>query len=202
MSSKSPSAARISSAPPGADIVPGSARDIVHAEGVDIVPYVAPLRHPAFIGKPPPSGLKSRVPTQIPLRRQAQLTLYIQNPTSKIQNDEAPKPFRFRGFIYPLSRRSPQGRRRMAAIYSRSSRCERRPRRSCVAAETGRGTCRPPRPANGRISSAPPGADIVHAAGVDFVRPPRGRISFPILHGSAFSPLSGMPFLCSRLMQG
>ena len=28
----------------------------------------------------------------------------------------------------------------MAAIYSRSSRCERRPRRSCVAAETGRGT--------------------------------------------------------------
>ena len=45
-----------------------------------------------------------------------------------------------RGFIYPLSRRSPQGRRRMAAIYSRSSRCERRPRRSCVAAETGRGT--------------------------------------------------------------
>ena len=37
----------------GADIVPGSARDIVHAEGVDIVPYVAPLRHPAFIGKPP-----------------------------------------------------------------------------------------------------------------------------------------------------
>ena len=77
----------------------------------------------------------------------------------------------------------------MAAIYSRSSRCERRPRRSCVAAETGRGlvwakkasatslgapTCRPPRPANGRISSAPPG--------VDFVR--RSRISFPMAHRS------------------
>ncbi len=33
----------------------------------------------------PPSGLKSRTPTEIPLRRQAKLTLYI-------QNDEAPCP--------------------------------------------------------------------------------------------------------------
>ena len=41
---------------------------------------------------------------------------------SEIQNDEAPDSFT------------------LAAIYSRSSRCERRPRRSCVAAETGRGT--------------------------------------------------------------
>ena len=59
----------------------------------DIVPYGAPLEHPAFVGKPRPSGLKSRATTQIPLRRQAQLTLYIQNPTSKIQNDEAPDSF-------------------------------------------------------------------------------------------------------------
>ena len=34
-------------------------------------------------------------------------------------------------------------RRRMAAIYSRSLHSRRRPRRSCAAAKTGRGTCRP-----------------------------------------------------------
>ena len=44
-------------------------------------------------------------------------------------------------------------------------------------------------PSAARISSAPPGADIVHAAGVEFVR--RSRISFPILHGAVFPPLSG-----------
>ena len=58
----------------------------------DFVSYVAPLRHPAFIGKPS-FGTESRAPTQIPLRRQAQLTLYIQNPASEIQNDEAPDSF-------------------------------------------------------------------------------------------------------------
>ena len=36
-------------------------------------------------------------------------------------------------------------RRRMAAIYSRSLHSRRRPRRSCAAAKTGRGTCRPTR---------------------------------------------------------
>ena len=46
------------------------------------------------------------------------------------------------------------------------------------------------RPTTGRISSRQ-SRDIVHAAGVDFVRPPRGRISFPILPGQTPPPLFG-----------
>ena len=59
----------------------------------------------------------------------------LEVPESCFQNPKrkAPQDSRSARIIYPLSRSSPQGRRRMAAIYSRSSRCERRPRRSCVA---------------------------------------------------------------------
>ena len=60
----------------------------------------------------------------------------------RLANDEAPKPFRFRGFIYPLSRRSPQGRRRMAAIYSRGTcRPTRRPTAVRAASQTAPAVC-------------------------------------------------------------
>ena len=131
----------------GADIVPGSARDIVHAEGVDIVPYVAPLRHPAFIGKP---SFGTEVPcpdTNSPAPPGAADSLHSK---SYFQNSKwkAPQNSRSAGLVYPSSRRS------------------------CVAAETGRGPCRPPRPANGRISSAPQAQISSTPPGVDFVRPP------------------------------
>lgn len=75
----------------------------------------------------------------------------------------------------------------MAAIYSRSSRCERRPRRSCVAAETGRGTAfalgfpiggslRCPCSIGNEIHTAcgryPALPDDIHACGVDDICEP------------------------------
>ena len=123
----------------------------------------------------------------IPHHRGSARTFTAVRISRRSYNDEAPKPFRFRGFIYPLSRRSPQGRRRMAAIYSRSSRSERRPRRSCVAAETGRGTAfalgfpiggslRCPCSIGNDIHTAcgryPALPDDIHACGVDDIYEP------------------------------
>ena len=54
---------------------------------------------------------------------------------------------------------------------------------SAVSAPMGKSSETFSRPSAARISSEPPG--------VDFVRPPRGRISFPILHGQNPPPLSG-----------
>ena len=135
----------------------------------------------------PPSGLKSRAPTQIPLRRQAQLTLYIQNPTSKIQNDEAPDSFESGASFTTcpgVARKGGDGWQ-LSTPGARDS--ERRPRRSCVAAETGRGTAfalgfpiggslRCPCSIGNEIHTAcgryPALPDDIHACGVDDICEP------------------------------